>query len=69
MDELGADAFPATQRSAAKKDGSTNPRRPYLQAADVELSAQGLAWLPDRLQAALDAHGTVPNDLLAAIRP
>ena len=69
MAELGADAFAATQRNAVKKEGNTNPRRAYLQAADVELSAQGLAWLRDRLQAAFDKHGTVPNDVLAAIQP
>jgi hypothetical protein len=69
MDELGANAFAPTQRNAAKKKGNTNPRRAYSQAADVELSAQGMAWLRDRLQAAFDEHGTVPNDLLAAIRP
>jgi hypothetical protein len=67
MDELGADAFAATQRNASKKEGNTNPRRAYLQAADVELSAQGQAWLRDRLQAAFDEHGTVPNDMLAAL--
>jgi len=49
--------------------GKTNPRRAYLQAADVELSAQGQAWIRDRLQAAFDTHGTVPNDALAAIQP
>jgi hypothetical protein len=69
MDELGADAFAATQRNAANQKGNTNPRRAYLQAADVELSAQGQDWLRDRLQAAFDAHGTVPNDILAAIQP
>lgn len=69
MDELGADAFSATQRNVAKKAGNTNPRRAYLQAADVELSAQGQAWLRDRLQAAFDEHGAVPNGVLAAIQP
>lgn len=69
MDELRADAFAATQRNAAKKKGNTNPRRAYLQAADVELSEQGQAWLRDRLQAAFDEHGTVPGDVLAMIAP
>lgn len=69
MDSLGSDAFAATQRNAAKKEGNTNPRRAYLQAADVELSAQGLAWLRDHLQAVFDAHGTVPKGVLAAIQP
>jgi hypothetical protein len=68
MDELGSEAFAATQRNAAKQKGNTNPRRAYLQAADVELSAQGRAWIRDRLQAAFDEHGTVPNDVLAAIQ-
>ena len=69
MNELGADAFAATQRNAAELKGNTNPRRAYLQAADVELSAEGLAWLRDRLQAAFDEHGTVPNDVIATIQP
>jgi hypothetical protein len=69
MDELGANAFAATQRNAAKGSGNTNPHRAYLQAADVQLSAQGLAWLRDRLQAAFDEHGTIPNDVLATIQP
>lgn len=70
MEELGADAFAATQRNAEENKGkNTNPRKAYLQAADVELSAQGLVWLRDRLQAAFDEHGVVPNDVLAAIQP
>lgn len=69
MEELGANAFAATQRNAAKKKGNTNPRRAYLQAADVELSTEGKAWLRDRLQAAFDIHGTVPSAVLAAVQP
>lgn len=69
MDALGADAFAATQRNAAKNEGNTNPRRAYLQAADVQLSAQGQTWLRDWLQTTFDAHGTVPTDVLAAIQP
>lgn len=69
MDELGANAFAVTQRNAAKNEGNSNPRRAYLQAADVELSAEGTAWLHDRLQAAFDEHGAVPHDVLATIQP
>ena len=33
-----------------------------MQQAAVELSAEGLVWLSDRLEAALVAHGKVPAD-------
>jgi hypothetical protein len=69
MDDLGADAFASTQRNAALGEGNTDPRHAYRQAAHVELSSQGRAWVSDRLQAAFDEHGTVPNDFLAAIKP
>ncbi len=64
MDALGADSFAPTQRNAARSQGNTNPRRAYLQQAAVELSAEGLSWLGDRLQAAFDTHGKVPQDTL-----
>ncbi len=67
MDELGADAFASTQRNARRGKGNTNPRHAYLRQAAVELSAEGLAWLLDRLQAAFDAHGKVPQDELDAL--
>lgn len=67
MDELGADAFASTQRNAASGDGNTDPRHAYRQAAHVELSSEGLAWLRDRVQAAFDAHGTVPQDWLGTL--
>ena len=41
-----------------------NPRRAYLQQAAVELSAEGLSWLGEQLQAAFDTHGKVPQDAL-----
>jgi hypothetical protein len=61
MDDLGADAFASTQRNAALGEGNIDPRHAYRQAAHVELSAQGLEWVRDRLQAAFDEHGTVPR--------
>lgn len=64
METLGADSFAPTQRNAARGQGNTNPRRAYLQQAAVELSPAGLSWLGDRLQAAFDAHGNVPQDTL-----
>lgn len=64
MDTLGANSFAPTQRNAARGDGNTNPRRAYLQQAAVELSSEGFFWLGERLQAAFDEHGIVPQDTL-----
>ena len=64
MDRLGANSFAPTQRNAARGQGNTNPRRAYLQQAAVELSAEGFSWLGERLQAAFDTHGKVPQDTL-----
>lgn len=67
METLGADSFRPTQRNAARGVGNTNPRRAYLQQAAVELFDQGFSWLSERLQAAFDAHGKVPQDTLDAL--
>ncbi len=64
MAKLGADSFLPTQRNAARVEGNTDPRRAYRQQAAVELSATGFSWLSERLQAAFDAHGKVPQDTL-----
>lgn len=61
MEELGASCFEVTKRNAAKRKGNTNPRRAYSQQPAVELSAEGQAWLGERLQAAFNRHGVVPN--------
>lgn len=41
-----------------------DPRRAYMQQPAVELSSQGLSWLGERLQAAFDKHGKVPQEAL-----
>ena len=64
MDTLGSDSFASTQRNAAIGSGNTDPRRAYRQHASVELTPQGSAWLCERLQAAFDQHGKVPEDIL-----
>ena len=64
MDTLGSDSFAPTQRNAAHGTGNTDPRRAYRQQAAVELSPQGMVWLGERLQAAFDKHGKVPQDIL-----
>ena len=64
MERLGSDSFAPTQRNAARSAGNTDPRRAYMQQPAVELSPEGLSWLGERLQAAFDEHGKVPQDTL-----
>ena len=64
MDTLGSDSFAPTQRHAARGTGNTDPRRAYRQQAAVELSLHGISWVGERLQAAFDEHGKVPQDKL-----
>ena len=59
MRALGADSFASTQRNATRGEGNTDPRSAYLRQPQVELSAEGLSWLSERLQAAFDVHGKV----------
>ena len=67
MNELGSDSFASTQRHAASVTGNTDPWLAYRQQPAVELSPQGVSWLGERLQAAFDAHGKVPQDALDQI--
>lgn len=65
MNELEENSFAPTQRNAAKNDESNkNPRRAFLRQAAVELSTEGIVWLSDRLQAAFDHHGKIPQDTM-----
>ena len=67
MCALKSDSFTSTQRNAACGTGNMKPRRAYGQQAAVELSPQGISWLGERLQAAFDEHGKVPQDILNQI--
>ena len=67
MNALGSNSFASTQRNAAFGTDKTNPRYAYRQQPAVELSPQGISWLGERLQAAFDAHGKVPQDTLDQI--
>lgn len=59
MDALKSDAFASTQRNATQGSGNINPRWAYRQQAAVELSAQALVWLNERLDAAFVRHGRI----------
>ncbi|MDE2717681.1 MAG: phospholipase D family protein [Chloroflexota bacterium] len=63
--ELGADSFASTQRNATRGEGNTDPGRALRQQPQVRLSAQGFAWLNERLQQALDKHGAISHAKLA----
>lgn len=67
MEALGSDSFAPTQRNAVLGAGNTDPRLAYRQQPAVELAPQGIFWLGERLQAAFDVHGTVPQDALGEI--
>jgi HKD family nuclease len=62
MGALGPNSFAPTERNAVQGKGNTDPRRAYRQQAAVELSPEGIVWLGERLQAAFDRHGRVPQD-------
>jgi HKD family nuclease len=62
VDTLGANSYVPTQRNALRGTGNTDPRRAYRQQAARELSGEGVVWLGERLQAAFDRHGKVPQD-------
>jgi PLD-like domain len=64
MEELGANSFAPTKRNAANGYGNTDPRKAYQQQAAVELTSEGVSWLGERLQAAFEQHGKVPQDEL-----
>lgn len=59
MSALGADSFASTKRNATRGEGNTDPGSAYLRQPQVELSAEGLSWLSERLQEACDVHGKV----------
>lgn len=64
MDKLGAECFTSTLRNKMRGDGNTNPRNAYSQQPGVELTAEGQHWIAERLEAAFEAHGKVPQDTL-----
>ncbi len=62
MDALGTNSFASTRRNASCGKGNIDPRRAYLRQAAVELSWDGATWLGERLNAAFNRHGKLPND-------
>lgn len=64
MSAMGVDAFASTQEHAESGSGNVDPRAALMRKAAVRLSSEGAAWLADRLQAAFDLHGTIPQSAL-----
>ena len=61
MQQLGENAFASTQENAQTGTGNTDPRKAYLQQPHVKLSADGFAWINDRLEQAFAKHGKLPK--------
>ena len=61
MASLGSNCFASTKRNATWGEGNVDPRQAFRQQPAVQLTAEGAAWLGERLQAAFDRHGTVPR--------
>lgn len=64
MEQLGADSFASTQRNKEGGEGNTNPRLSIRQHGYVKLSAEGLSWLSERFEKAIDTHGKVSQEIL-----
>lgn len=67
MGELDHRAFAATARHFSRGSGNTDPRRAILSNAHMELTGDAEAWLTDRLEARLRAHGTILRETLAKL--
>ena len=64
MDTLEENSFVSTQCNVTRGQGNTDPRKAYRQQGAVRLSAEGQMWLAERLQAAFEVHGTIPQKTL-----
>ena len=64
---LGVDAFASTQQRHRAGEENIDLGRVIQRKPDVRLSGQGFAWLNERLQAALDEHGAIPEAMLAGL--
>ena len=67
MDALGHRCFKSTARNASAGQGNVNPRLAIRRQAAVELTAEGAAWLSQRLERRLEEHGTVRTTTLRGL--
>jgi hypothetical protein len=58
---LGPDSFSSTQRRRQEGEQNVKPRQVLARKADVQLSAEGFAWLTGRFEDALTRHGKIPE--------
>ena len=61
MEALGTDSFVTTQQRVARGTVNVDPALSVRRQAAVRLSPQGRDWLNERLQAAFDRNGTIPE--------
>ena len=67
MEDLKEDAFASTQERRRSGETNIDVGRVIQRRPDVRLSEQGFAWLNERLQAAFDRHGAIPQAKLAGL--
>jgi hypothetical protein len=67
MDDLGSNSFVTTQENALRGAGNINPRMSLRQQPAARLSGEGLAWMNDRFEEALQLHGRLPAEDLAGL--
>lgn len=62
-DALKSNAYASTQKHAADGKGNIDPRRAYRQMPAVQLSANAINWLNNRLESAFARHGVLSSEL------
>lgn len=65
--DLGAYCFRSTAERARAGDSDVKPESAYRQQAQVELTAEGWAWMTERLQTAFAKYGKLSDDVLAKL--
>lgn len=67
IEALGYRAFRSTLDNHHRGRGNQDPYQAYRQAAQVQLTGEGQAWLSEALERKIQAHGAIPQDDLDRI--
>lgn len=67
IEVLGYRAFRSTLDNHHRGRGNQDPYQAYRQAAQVQLTEEGQAWLSEALEGKIQAHGAIPQDELDRI--
>ncbi len=58
---LGPGSFSSTQRCRQAGEQNVNTRQALSRKSDLQLSAEGFAWLTGHFEEALARHGKIPD--------